>query len=405
MDAFSISKCRKKKRALKHNLFAALYTLVAWGLYLLSLPLLLLLSLKKKYRHSIPARFFLWKNPPLKEGGIWFHACSFGETRALKPLIDVLGREKCAVTTTTQTGFLEAQKISDEARYLPFEPLLWLWIRPQKVLAVMEAELWFLLFYIAKLRGAKTMLINARISDRSWKNYRRFSRFYEKIFGQIDEVYAQSETDKRRLEFLGAKRVTVTGNIKLAQSVRATKRYPKPSGTVVTAASTHEGEEEGILDSFLEFKREFGDARLLIVPRHPERFDKVCTLVKRAALGSGLSFGRWSESKSMGADIVVIDAMGELINIYAISDIVILGGAFAPIGGHNPAEVLPFGCRLVTGKRIFNQKAIFSEMEGVLFCDLPELARTLREALDARSPRLKRDIALEPILKGISDVV
>ncbi len=269
----------------------------------------------------------------------------------------------------------------------------------------MEAELWFLLFYIAKLRGAKTMLINARISDRSWKSYRRFSWLYRKVFDLIDEVYAQSETDRERLELLGAKRVTVTGNIKLAQSVRATRSYPKPSGTVVTAASTHEGEEEAVLDSFLEFKRGQQDARLLIVPRHPERFDKVCDVAKRAASGSGLSFCRWSESKSLDADIVVIDAMGELINIYAISDIVILGGAFAPIGGHNPAEVLPFGCRLITGKSIFNQKAIFAEMDGVLFCDLPELARTLREALDAPPPRLKHEADLEPILKGISDVV
>ncbi len=269
----------------------------------------------------------------------------------------------------------------------------------------MEAELWFLLFYIAKLRGAKTLLINARISDRSWKSYRRFSWFYRKIFDLIDEVYAQSETDRERLELLGAKSVTVTGNIKLAQPVRAAKSYPKPAGTVVTAASTHEGEEESILDSFLEFKRGHPDAKLLIVPRHPERFDKVCAVAKRAASGSGLGFGRWSESKSMDADIVVIDAMGELINIYAISDIVILGGAFAPVGGHNPAEVLPFGCRLITGKRIFNQKAIFSEMEGVLFCDLPELAQTLREALDAPPPKLKRETSLEPILKGVSDVV
>ena len=398
-------KYRKKKRALKHNLFAALYTLVAWGLYLLFLPLIILLSFKKKYHRSIPARFFLRHNPPLREGKVWFHACSFGETRALKPIIDAVGRGSCAVTTTTQTGFSEAEKISDEARYLPFEPLLWLWIRPQKVLAIMEAELWFLLFYIAKLRGAKTMLINARISDRSWKSYRRFSWFYRKIFDQIDEVYAQSDADRRRLEMLGAKRVTVTGNIKLAQPVRISKKYTKPSGIVVTAASTHEGEEEGILNSFLEWKKERTDAKLLLVPRHPERFEKVYELAKKSSLEAGLSLQRWSESQSLDADIVVIDAMGELINIYAVSDIVILGGAFAPIGGHNPAEVLPFGCRLISGKQIFNQKAIFSALEGALFCDLPELAETLRKAVDVEPPRLKQEVSLEPILKGIFDVV
>ncbi|WP_456403935.1 lipid IV(A) 3-deoxy-D-manno-octulosonic acid transferase [Hydrogenimonas sp.] len=336
-DASSTSKSRKKKRALKRkDLFTPLYTLLAWGVYLLSLPILFLLSFKKKYRESIPARFFLWRNPPLPEGRVWFHACSFGETRALGPLLDAVGRDRSAITTTTQTGFSEAGKLADEVRYLPFEPLLWFWVRPQKVLAVMEAELWYLLFYLAKRRGAKTMLINARISDRSWRSYRRFAWFYRKIFLWVDEVYAQSETDRERLETLGAKRVVVTGNIKLAEPAKAAKRYPKPSGIVVTAASTHEGEEEGILDAFLRWREGHPDAKLLIVPRHPERFEKVFGLA-RAAAGEALRVGRWSQTRSLEADIVVIDVMGELVNFYAVSDIVVLGGAFAPVGGHNPA--------------------------------------------------------------------
>jgi len=398
-------KYRKKKRTLKHNLFAGLYTLLAWGLYLLFLPLILLLSFKKKYRHSIPARFFLRNNPPLPEGRVWFHACSFGETRALKPIIEAIGREKTALTTTTQTGFSEAKKLAEAVRYLPFEPLLWFWVRPQKALVVMEAELWFLLFYLAKRRGAKTMLINARISDRSWKSYRRFAWFYTRIFDQIDEVYAQSETDKARLELLGASNVTVTGNIKLAEPAKVTKKYPKPSGIVVTAASTHEGEEEGILRAFLEWRAGHPDAKLLLVPRHPERFDKVYDIARKSAQDAGLDVGRWSESRSLDADIVVIDVMGELINFYAVSDIVILGGAFAPVGGHNPAELLPFGCRLISGRNIFNQKAIFSALEGALLCDLEALAPTLEKAVSAKPPRLKQAVTLEPILKGIADVV
>ncbi len=289
-------------------------------------------------------------------------------------------------------------------RYLPFEPLLWFWVRPQKVLAVMEAELWYLLFYLAKRRGAKTMLINARISDRSWRSYRRFAWFYRKIFLWVDEVYAQSETDRERLETLGAKRVVVTGNIKLAEPAKAAKRYPKPSGIVVTAASTHEGEEEGILDAFLRWREGHPDAKLLIVPRHPERFEKVFGLA-RAAAGEALRVGRWSQTRSLEADIVVIDVMGELVNFYAVSDIVVLGGAFAPVGGHNPAEVLPFGCRLVSGREIFNQKAMFAAVEGAIFCDLADLAEALERAVEAEPLRLKQRVSLEPILRGIADVV
>ncbi|RUM43959.1 MAG: 3-deoxy-D-manno-octulosonic acid transferase, partial [Hydrogenimonas sp.] len=300
-------------------MFTALYTVMVGGLFLLFSPILLLLSLKKKYRHSIPARFFLWRNPSLPSERIWFHACSFGETRALKPLIEALEPNDVALTTTTQTGFEEAKKLTQTVRYLPFEPLLWLWSRPQKVLVVMEAELWYLLFYLAKRRGAKTMLINARISDRSYRSYLRFAWFYKRVFAQIDEVYAQSDVDKERLMRLGAKDVKVTGNIKLAQLPKATKAHPKPEGIVVTAASTHEGEEEGILKAFMAWKVKHPEAKLLLVPRHPERFDKVASMAEQSARQANLRFSRWSEVKSLDADIIVIDVMGELINFYAIS--------------------------------------------------------------------------------------
>jgi len=378
---------------------------VVGGAYLLSLPLLILLSFKKKYRRSIPARFFLRRNPPLPEGEIWFHACSFGETRALKPLIEAFDPAQVALTTTTQTGFSEARRLAETVRYLPFEPLLWFWIRPRKVLAVMEAELWYLLFFLAKRRGAKTMLINARISDRSYESYRRFGWLYRRIFDHIDEIYAQSETDRERLEALGAGNVKVTGNIKLARLPEATKRYEKPEGIVVTAASTHEGEEEGIVRAFIAWRAAHPDAKLLVVPRHPERFDRVAAAVGKIAKEAGLRFGRWSEGHALDADIVLIDAMGELINFYAISDIVVLGGAFVPVGGHNPAEAVPFGCRLVSGPEIFNQKAMFSAVEGAIFCDLEELEAGLEKAFHAEPLRLRQPVSLEPILKGIRDVV
>ncbi|WP_456382782.1 lipid IV(A) 3-deoxy-D-manno-octulosonic acid transferase [Hydrogenimonas sp.] len=386
-------------------MFTLLYSVGAGGIYLLFLLPLAIFSFKKKYRESIPARFFLRRNPPLPENSIWFHACSFGETRALKPLVEALGPESVAITTTTATGFSEAKRFTERVRYLPFEPLLWFWIRPQKVLVVMEAELWYLLFFLAKKRGAKTMLINARISDRSYESYRRFGWFYRRVFARIDEVYAQSETDRSRLEELGAKNVKVTGNIKLARLPEATKRYEKPAGILVTAASTHAGEEEGIVRAFLAWHRRHPEGKLLVVPRHPERFDDVAAMLEKSARQTGLSFGRWSETGSLGADIVLIDAMGELVNFYAISDIVILGGAFVPVGGHNPAETVPFGCRLVSGREIFNQKAMFSAVEGAIFCDLDDLEEALDEALEAEPLRLKRPVSLEPILEGIRDVV
>ena len=374
------------------------------GAWLLSLPILLIVSFKKKYRRSVPARFFLWKNPPLPSGRLWFHACSFGETRALKPLLEAFEKD-AALTVTTQTGFDAGTKLCPTVRYLPFEPLLWFWTRPQKALVVMEAELWYLLFHLAKRRGARTMLINARISDRSWGSYRRFAWLYRRIFARIDDVFAQSEKDAERLEALGAENVRVTGNIKLANLPAATRRYEKPEGLIVTAASTHEGEEEGILRAFADFRRRHPEAKLLMVPRHPERFESVAKLCRSVAQKEGLRFGRWSESRKLAEDLVLIDAMGELVNLYALSDIVVLGGAFVPVGGHNPAEVIPFGCRLISGEEIFNQQAMFDAVEGALFCDLPRLAQTLESAVTAEPLRLKTPVSIDPILERLRDVV
>ena len=376
-----------------------------WGVYLFSLPIIGLFSFKKKYRQSIPARFFLWKNPPLPTNRIWFHACSFGETRALQPLIDKFSDDQIVLTTTTQTGFTEGKKRFKTVRYLPIEPLLWFWLKPQKVLVVMEAELWFLLFCLAKKRGARTVLINARISDRSYSRYLRFSWFYKKIFSYIDLVYAQSKTDKIRLEQLGAKNVEVSGNIKLAQSIKVTRVLNKPENIVVTAASTHEGEEYGILMAFSNWRKRNKNSKLIIVPRHPERFDKVAKLAREFALKNKLSLSRWSKTKDLNADIVIIDAMGELINIYAISDIVVLGGAFVPVGGHNPAEVVPFGCRLISGTEIFNQHAMFSQIEGTIFTSLNELEDAFDRALIANPIKIKQRVSIDTILKGIQDVV
>ena len=376
-----------------------------WGVYLLFLPIIALSSFKKKYRQSIPARFFLWKNPPLPCDRIWFHACSFGETRALKPLIEKLSDDQIVLTTTTQTGFTEGKKFFKTVRYLPFEPLLWFWIKPQKALIVMEAELWFFLFYLAKKRGAKTVLINARISDRSYSRYLRFFWFYKKIFSYIDLVYAQSEIDKIRLEKLGAKNVEVSGNIKLAQSHKVTRILDKPEGTIVTAASTHEGEEYGILKAFIKWREKNSNSKLIIVPRHPERFDKVVKIAQEFAQKNRLSLSRWSKDQDLTADITVIDAMGELINIYAITDIVILGGAFAPIGGHNPAEVISFGCRLISGREIFNQQAMFSQIKGAIFTSLDELESALDNAMVTNPVKLKDRISIDTILRGIQDVV
>lgn len=385
--------------------FFFLYSLLSFFLTIVALPFLFLLSFKTKYQASLPARFFLWKNRPLKPDGIWFHSCSFGEAKAIKPLVDLFPKEMVRMSTTTQTGFEAVNEYTKESRYLPFEPLLFTWLKPQKALVVMEAEFWYLLFVLAQRRGAKTLLINARMSDRSFPKYEKIAWFYRQIFKHIDEVYAQTELDKERLESLGARNVLVTGNIKLSQLSGATKNLEKPYGLLLCGASTHEGEEGLILKAFSDFKKEQKDAKLILAPRHPERFDKMAKKIEGFAKEENFSTQKYSQNAVMQSDIILLDVLGELVNVYAISDIVILGGAFEPIGGHNAAEAAQFGCKIISGKHYFNQKDIFEAVEGIAVVEASNLSRRLSQHGLLKQTQIKHRTDISPIVKSLQDLV
>jgi 3-deoxy-D-manno-octulosonic-acid transferase len=374
---------------------------VAFFVYIFILPFVLLLSLKVKYKNSLPARFFLRKNPPLMPDGIWFHSCSFGEAKAISSLVDTLPKELLRMSTTTQTGYSVISNYTKQSRYLPFEPLFFWWMRSQKVLVVMEAEFWYLLFALAVKRGATTLLINARISERSYSKYLRMRWFYIHIFNHIDEVYAQTNLDKERLESLGARDVRVTGNIKLSKLPSISKKLLKPSGLLLCGASTHEGEESLILDAFFKLKKENKEAKLIVVPRHPERFDRVSLMIENFAKKENLSWHRYSEDDSFEDDIVLVDTLGELVNIYAISDIVILGGTFVPIGGHNAAEAAQFGCKIISGKHYFNQKDIFEAVEGIAITEASNISNILLQHTLLKPTNIKHKTDISSIVESI----
>ncbi len=342
-------------------------------MYVAASPILLILPFFSKYKNSIPARFFLYKNPPFAPKGVWFHACSLGEVKALAPLIERTD-VKSRISVITNTGFEAAKSFGVQRRYLPFEIFLPFWINEQKALVVMEAELWYMLFFIAKRRGAQTYLINARISDRSYKRYLRFGWFYKKVFENIDKVFAQSQKDAKRLEELGAKNVKVMGNIKAYQKISVTKKISAAQKELLVLASTHEGEEELILENI-----DFKDRVIAVVPRHPQRFEKVGGYLSDFAKKNSLSFHKFSEREDFNDDIILVDKMGELVNIYAVSDIVLLGGSFVKgIGGHNPLEPAFFNCKLISGRYVFNQEALFSLVDNVRFCDVKDLKNEIK---------------------------
>ena len=366
-------------------------------LYLLAIPIFLYLSFKKKYKHSIPARFFLKNSPSFKKHDIWFHACSLGEVSSLETVIANLDGYDIDISVITQTGFKRAKEIKNsEIRYLPFEIFLPFWIRKHRVLVVTEAELWPMLFFIAKKKGTKTILINARISDNSYGNYMKFIWFYRWVFSNIDIVFAQSKKDRDRLEKLGARDVRIGGNIKADTQPVVTKKYNKPNRRVIIIASSHEGEEKRVLRSIAVSKKDL----IIVVPRHPERFKKVEKFLIEFCKEKSMDFSKITHSDDLDKDIVLCDKMGELVNLYAVSDIVILCGSFVDgIGGHNPLEPAFFGRKIVSGPYIFNQKVLFSLVENIKICKIDELQNV--ELNNLKQSKIKKSKQIEDLLKEI----
>ncbi|MGX2972257.1 3-deoxy-D-manno-octulosonic acid transferase [Helicobacter sp. T3_23-1059] len=492
-------------------------------LYVVSLPLLVLTSLKRKHRLSIPRRFFPFVFPVLRFLGlssaqrfcenftpqVWLHACSYGEVKSLESIMAfLLGKNpsqrdkqtqpnftnndsvksknptsqhknlQILLTTITHTGYtLAKQTYADKknvrVEFLPFEIFLPFFakcffskksskkndIKSHKVasspisslqlLCVFEAELWLNLFALAKNLSAKTMLINARISSRSLPRYRKFAFFYRHIFALIDNVFAQSDEDKSRLELLGAKNIHAIGNLKAHNPPQITRNYMKPKGVLFLAASTHSGEEEIILQAFINaFGKDFNDKDfaskdfkegdfenkdfeakkglqntldskenranalkssdkfLAIIPRHPERFGEVAKLLE----SKNLHFTRLSEGYEKAfkgeAKILLVDMLGELNNLYKIADISILGGAFSKNGGHNPLEPAYFKNVLISGEHIFNQKALFSQVKNAYVIAQDRLESNLKNYQSLQKSYIDDSkISLSILLESINNAL
>lgn len=363
-----------------------LYYALSFAIWLIALPYLFYLSLKSKYKSSIPARFWLSQNGKLSTDGVWIHACSYGENVLANSFLPYFDNVK--KTVITNTGFDLSNSVC-ETRYLPFEFFLPFWVTKQKLLVVLEAELWLALFACAKAKGAKTALINARISEKSYPKYKRFAFYYRYLFSHIDLVVAQSDSDKKRLESLGAKNVVAIGNLKNSIAPLPTKFYNKPQDRfVIVAASTHVGEEKLILDAFLKAKNSLGKCSLVIVPRHPERFGEIGQFVSDFAKEQQFSFVNFEDN--IDYDVVFVGKMGELINLYAIADCVLLGGGWADVGGHNPIEPASMNTRIISGSKIYNQHETFSNVENVVICEPEALATVLENAKKLDTCKIKK---------------
>lgn len=322
------------------------------------------------YRERIAERFGWYAEPP-SAGWVWLHAVSLGETRAAAALVDALRIAhpglRLLLTHGTATGREAGRDLlrdGDHQTWLPYDTpgavrRFFAQFRPA-VGVLMETEIWPNLLLAAQAAAVPMVLANARLSEKSAARGRRFNVVLRPAIDSVAQVLAQTENDARRIRAAGARAVEVSGNLKydltpdadqLAQGAAWQALLPRD---VVLAAITRESEEAMLLAAWQREPR--GDALLVIVPRHPQRFDEVAGLVRAA----GLSLARRSEwhgtppDEALRAQVWLGDSLREMALYYATARVALLGGSFAKLGGHNLIEAAACGCPLVMGPSTFN---------------------------------------------------
>jgi 3-deoxy-D-manno-octulosonic-acid transferase len=322
------------------------------------------------------------------ERSIWIHAVSVGEVLAARPLVPALRERfpghRLFLSTTTMTGHAVARKSVRGVDGLFYAPLDFL--RPVRralevlnpsLLVLVETELWPNLIHEAKRRGTRVALVNGRISPRSFPRYRRAGRFLRAVLSEVDLFLMQGEPHAGRIRELGApaERVGVTGNLKydavepdrLPERLARLLKGGESQRPLWVAGSTVGGEEELVLSAFHRVRERVPQARLLLAPRHPERFASVPGIVEGAGFRclrrSGLDPAAWRDG-----EVLLLDSLGELAQVYALASVVFVGGSLVPSGGHNILEPAVAGKPVVVGPHMENFQEIADHFraEGAL---------------------------------------
>ncbi|MDA0149380.1 lipid IV(A) 3-deoxy-D-manno-octulosonic acid transferase [Vibrio sp. LaRot3] len=349
-----------------------IYTFLLIIIQPLVLAKLLYRSLRNRsYKNRILERYGFYQFN--QQGGIWLHSVSVGETIAAVPLIRELQNKyphkAITITTMTPTGSAQVTKIFGDTVqhcYLPYDLPCAMQrtikrLKPELVI-IMETELWPNMIHQLKQKEIPTLLANARLSARSAKGYGKVSKLVKPMLGEMTAIAAQYQADGQRFLDLGLpeNKLHVTGSVKfdievteaITTQVTALKTQlgdPRPTWI---AASTHQGEDEIILEAHKEILKQYPNALLILVPRHPERFNKVSNLITNQQLTSQNK----SELQSLSAETQVLlgDTMGEMMSMFGVSNAAFIGGSLIERGGHNPLEPAAFGLPLTMGPHVFN---------------------------------------------------
>ena len=314
---------------------------------------------------------------------IWFHSVSLGEVISSSHLVRKLSTDhKVILTTTTGTGFKKANQIFSENKrvdvvYAPWDfyffTLLFLNKVKPKAAIFFETEIWPNSIHLCKVMNIPSIVSNGRMSKKSFKKYMNLNIFFKKVFSNLDLILAQGDEDKNHYHQLGCKNIHVTGSVKFDQgsdfskseSLSCKKFLEHP---YLLAASTHEGEDKIILDSFNLIKRDFPSVKLVVVPRHPERANKV----KALFLSMG-SKSIYENEEEISSDILIVKSLGILPTLYADAQLAFVGGSLINRGGHNIIEPAIAQCPFILGEYYFNFKNI---VENFIDANATHIVRT-----------------------------
>lgn len=345
---------------------------------LLSPVILIALIIQPKFRAGFFEKIGFYRFCQKGEKTVVFHAVSVGETNAIKDTVKAY-KEKypeklIVVTTTTKTGQEIARKIfadiAVKVTYYPFDFFFSVnsffnTFNPEKVI-IAETEIWPGFVCEAKKRNIKVYTVNGRISPHSYNGYKKIKFLLSPVLNKYEKILMQSEDDAKRIKDIGAdaSKTFVMGNLKfdIAKNLSEEEilKYKNELKTgnyrVFIAASTHKGEDEIVIEAFKKLKTVAPDAKLLLVPRHPQRYDDVCKLLDK----SGFSYGK----RSLAADfenneIILLDTMGELAKLFSVCYMAFIGGSFSQTGGHNPLEAGIWDKPVISGPSVFNFKDVY----------------------------------------------
>ena len=338
-------------------------------LFILILPFWLVIGLfKRKLIAGFKEKCGYFDAPKL-QNSIVFYGVSVGEILALENLIKCTKKtfdNQIVVCTGTVTGQkIAKEKLGDTADFITYFPYDFPFcvghflnkVNP-KVVIVAETELWPNFARLVRNRGINLIIINGRISDRTYSSYKKLSFFFKPILQNYTKILTQSNRDNEKLISIGAnpETTTVMGNLKF-DIAKKNCDFDLGQGRVIIAGSTHSGEDEMFLPIFTELKKEFDDIKLLVAPRHPERQNAVKKLIEATGLKWGV---RSHGDKFDDKDIIMLDTMGELGKAYALCYFAFIGGSFNKTGGHNPLEATVFEKPTISGTCVNNFKDIYA---------------------------------------------